>query len=529
MSKLKDAPDELVGKQVAGFLIQRLLGHGGMGKVYKAEQVSVGRYVALKVLKDVLQEDDRVNHRFAREAQAIAQLNHPNIVTLYDFGTDKQISFIAMEYVEGHPLSDFLGQPLEINFITQVFRHILAALSAAHERGIVHRDLKPDNVMLTTVGADKTFAKVLDFGLARLTAEDDMKITHAGEVFGTPLYMSPEQASGEDNISPTTDLYSLGCMIYELIMGQPPFLGRKTMHVLMKHVHDPVPPLIPRPGLRVSEAFKRLILDCLKKSPDDRPPSAKEVLERLHLTPEAATLTGLSSPAIPSVDDSLKAALSHHSLDFSELGADDPYAELEIEEEIQIMTPAEPSLASMNSLSLGPNQLPPSPPVPRKTATSLPTSAKEARKGPGLAVLMGLLIIGVAGAWLMGPLSPFKKVGPQQPQLKTQRTETKPSPTDPHPDLMGPPPQRLLQEITAQAQRRVDQGVLRALDGVHRHTIATRFGEGLRSVELYKTTAHLEYRPLLINWSWPQSVHHRHIEVVPASRYVDPLLLLFGE
>lgn len=297
--------DPMMGRYLGDrFAVMGCLGSGGMGKVYEAVQFPVGRRVALKVLKTGLQDNEKFLARFAREAQAIALLNHPNIVTLFDFGTDVDgTHYIAMEFVEGRPLTLYLKREIDANLVTHIAAQVLAALQAAHVQGITHRDLKPDNIMLTTVGNDDLFVKVLDFGLAQLTSGDgeDLVITAAGEVFGTPLYMSPEQATGEE-ITFATDIYSLGCILYELITGKPPFHGTRPMNVLMKHVNAPVPPIEPKPGVNPSRSLNDVVMRCLAKSPKERFKTANDVLSALHKTTEGAQV----NLSIPSMTRSLE-------------------------------------------------------------------------------------------------------------------------------------------------------------------------------------------------------------------------------
>ncbi len=300
--------DPFLGKYLGDrFAVMRILGLGGMGQVYEALQFPVKRTVAIKVLAHGLQKRKRFLARFEREAQSIAKLNHPNIVKLYDFGVDADgTAYIAMEHIRGQLLSDVDHASLSQEFLVHITAQMLNALGAAHEQGIIHRDFKPENVMLTKVGSDPVFVKVFDFGLAYLMA-GGAAITAAGETFGTPHYMSPEQASGE-TLTSASDIYSLGCILYELITGNPPFTGTRAMNLLMKHVNTPPPPLQPLPHLAsLSFGFRAFVMRCLEKPPTARFPSAAAALDALAAIPEG-NLVAISTPSLSKTIESLKAA-----------------------------------------------------------------------------------------------------------------------------------------------------------------------------------------------------------------------------
>jgi len=212
------------GDMVAQFRIEGLLGEGGMGVVYRAYDTKLGRTVALKVLSPKFSSDHDQKQRLFREARAASALNHPNIVTVYELGSQDGVDFISMEYVEGHPLSQAIrGKPLPLRQALDYAIEIADALVRAHTSGVVHRDLKPANIMLS---ADHRI-KLLDFGLARQTVSVDgatLSVTHAGEIAGTPFYMSPEQARGQ-KVDARTDIFSLGVVLYEMIAARRPFEG----------------------------------------------------------------------------------------------------------------------------------------------------------------------------------------------------------------------------------------------------------------------------------------------------------------
>jgi serine/threonine protein kinase len=244
-------------------------------------QLPVQREVAFKVLRAELQGSDQGQDRFAREARAVSKLSHPNIITMHDFGVDSNgHPFMAMEYAPGMSLAQWIAQPgLKFDRISHVFRQILSALSEAHEQGIVHRDLKPENLIVTRTGADEDYIKLLDFGIARMVHDGATRgLTKEGEVFGTPHYMAPEQAQGKKNIGPPADVYALGIMLYEMLVGQCPFDAPTPLSILYMHINDDLPDLDPRAGLTVPPAVRELIDRATAKSADDRYPTAAEML-----------------------------------------------------------------------------------------------------------------------------------------------------------------------------------------------------------------------------------------------------------
>jgi serine/threonine-protein kinase len=271
------APDNLSGREIAGrYRINKKLGEGGMGAVYRGEQISLKRSVAVKLLRPELSQNQMILQRFNAEAQAVAKLSHPNTVNIYDFGQDSDGTlFIAMEYIEGKSLREAIQQegPFSVTRALAIALQVAAALSDAHAQGIVHRDLKPDNVMLQARGKQKDVVRVLDFGIAKLRDENrstQAAMTQQGDMLGTPQYMAPEQIKGEA-IDGRTDVYALGCMIYEMVTARLPFEGTTIMAMLSKHlVEDPIPPTQRRPELNLPPALDQLILQAMQKEPKDR-------------------------------------------------------------------------------------------------------------------------------------------------------------------------------------------------------------------------------------------------------------------
>jgi predicted Ser/Thr protein kinase len=273
-----NADPDLSGRSIGDYLLLRRLGRGGMAVVYLAEQRSLARQVALKVLKRELAGDQSYVRRFQNEARAAAALVHPNIVQIYEVGCLDQIYFIAQEYVPGRNLKQVLvrrSKPIGPGMAMRILRQVAGALSKAGERGIVHRDIKPENIMLTADGQ----VKVADFGLARLKSNDDLGLTQENVTVGTPLYMSPEQAEGKP-LDQRSDLYSLGVTAYEMLAGRPPFQGETALAVALQHVsHEPPSLELARPDL--PPEFRQAVHRLLAKSPEDRYQHAADLLRDL--------------------------------------------------------------------------------------------------------------------------------------------------------------------------------------------------------------------------------------------------------
>lgn len=266
-----------------------------MGTVYEGRQIQFNRVVAIKVLSTAHLSDEQVFARFEREARSIARVNHPNVVKLIDSGFEagNSIAYIVMEYVKGIELSNIPTSEISGQFIAHIAYQVLNALAEAHAMNVIHRDLKPDNIMITNENGDPHFVKVLDFGLAALT--DRAKITMSGQALGTPWYMSPEQATASA-VSFSSDIYSLGCILYELATSKPPFPGNRPFNVMMQHVNAQVPPMITRPEAEISAGMVGFILRCLEKQPQNRYQTADEALSALYMLPEWM-VDGQSTPS----------------------------------------------------------------------------------------------------------------------------------------------------------------------------------------------------------------------------------------
>lgn len=268
--------DSLLGTVVGHrFEIVSRVGAGGMGVVYKARQLGMDRWVAVKMLLKELAHDPKVVKRFKVEALAASRLTHPNTIRIYDFGqTEDANLYIAMEFLEGRSLERALRRegPMPARRVLHILKQIAASLSEAHSKGIVHRDLKPDNIFLTTVDGDPDFVKVLDFGVAKLREADRRQgtLTQAGVIFGTPRYMAPEQCRSL-SVDHRADLYALGVIAYEALTSVPPFDAESPLAILIQHVQESPKPLASvRPDVEVPEEVERLVMRCLEKAPERR-------------------------------------------------------------------------------------------------------------------------------------------------------------------------------------------------------------------------------------------------------------------
>jgi serine/threonine protein kinase len=264
----------LIGQTLGKYQIVELIGKGGMATVYKAYQPGLDRYVAVKVVSAQQIPIPGLKERFIREAKAVAQLSHPNILPIYDVGLEGDISYFVMKYVVGgRTLRDLMGQPMDLPTVSHYIDQAGRALDHAHERGILHRDVKPTNMLL-----EGDWLLLADFGLAKI-AEGDVALTGTGMVMGTPAYVSPEQAESK-LVDHRTDIYSLGIVLYEMVTGQVPYKGGMPVGVIVKHITEPLPP--PRhlkPDL--PETVEQIILKAVAKAPADRYDRAGELAEAL--------------------------------------------------------------------------------------------------------------------------------------------------------------------------------------------------------------------------------------------------------
>lgn len=404
--------DPLLGAVIdQRFRIEKKIGQGGMGAVYAATQLSVGRQVAVKVLKKELVDREVALERFYRESKLTSELSHPNIVKLIDFGQDRDrdLLYLVMELVSGVNMGDLLEQGrMRVPLALEIVYQVCGALTEPHAQGIIHRDLKPDNMLIVPISDGTIQIKVLDFGIAR-ALEANTQLTATGMVCGTPAYMAPEQAQNQD-ISAETDLYALGVILYEMLCGVPPFQGQNSLQIMLQHIQIAPKPLshyIPPSAL--PDEVEELVHDMLSKDPSGRPKSARDVrttiekikrlynLEAVRIDPDAphehlfddmilSPLPGLSGN--PSQTEALRretdlerqiGASSYTTDERHQIGLADTSLNTPADAEF-VTVPAHTALgrelvadASIQAHRTEPPQLAPLPPILRPDASRVPT------------------------------------------------------------------------------------------------------------------------------------------------------------
>ena len=277
------------GTRVGGrYLVESLIGDGGMAQVYRGRHETIGRAMAIKVLAQALTRDRPIVERFLQEAQAASKIHHENVVEVTDFGeTDDGRPFMVMEFLEGEDLADLLGREHRVPWdrTKPILLQLLAALQAIHEQGVVHRDIKPENIFLVTrIGSDH-FVKIFDFGIAKVLRANDgqpaKSLTIKGQLIGTPPYMSPEQCLGE-NVDARSDLYTVGIIAYEMLTGHTPFESENPAKLLRMHVKDAPRPMIDvTPQYPVHPSVEAIVRRALAKDRDERFSSANELAKAL--------------------------------------------------------------------------------------------------------------------------------------------------------------------------------------------------------------------------------------------------------
>ncbi len=412
---MNDEPQLLAGRYEVGDLI----GRGGMAEVHIGYDTRLGRNVAIKILRADLARDPSFQTRFRREAQAAAGLNHPSIVAVYDTGEDHRrndngavqtVPFIVMEYVEGHTVRDILKGDVAapIEEAVEITAGVLAGLEYAHHAGLVHRDIKPANVMLTPTGA----VKVMDFGIARAMADVGQTMTQTQAVVGTAQYLSPEQARGE-NVDARSDLYSTGCLLFELLTGRPPFMGDSPVSVAYQHVREEAP----KPSQFASDVPPELdavVGKALQKDRNNRYSSAQEFAADLQRamggTPEPTTgatpvgsaawgggaagvaAAGAAAAAQGEGDhsDATHDAATHGAATHSAAGASNPY------DPATGATAVMPAASGWGAVMGGPPGPPPS--IPRATTGTIVTDEELVEDNPRRRLMIQ---IGIAAAALV--------------------------------------------------------------------------------------------------------------------------------
>jgi serine/threonine-protein kinase len=297
--------DPFIGTIIAGrYVIEALLGVGGMGSVYRARHQFIGRDVALKFLDPSLTKNERLRKRFLGEARAANQINHEHIIDITDFGeTEDGIVYMVMEYLEGVTLEDEIEKgPLELRRALRIALQIALGLGRAHELGVVHRDIKPGNIHLGRRGSQRDFVKILDFGVARI--EHDARITGQNMIVGTPEYIAPEQIRAASP-TPHADLYSLGCLLFEMLTGKIPFEGKTTV-LLVKHIND-APPLASSLNPVIPPEVDALVLRLLQKKPQDRHRDAYHLVQELQRLLDSLP----ASSSRPNKEPSASSGLAH--------------------------------------------------------------------------------------------------------------------------------------------------------------------------------------------------------------------------
>ncbi|HYY56396.1 MAG TPA: serine/threonine-protein kinase, partial [Pyrinomonadaceae bacterium] len=288
---LEKPDDGLVGQTLADkYRVEEFLSHGGMGTVYRGTHILMDKTVAIKVLHPSLAADDKIVARFSREARAASRISHPHALNVTDFGESQNgVVFLVMEYLHGKTLKEVIhaNGPMPLPRVIEIIRQVCGALDAAHGEGVVHRDLKSDNIMLIDVGGGD-WAKVLDFGIAKIkepVGGTDPALTSPNLIIGTPQYMSPEQCSQAAELDARSDIYSLGVILYELLVGRVPFTGESPTAIMMKHLQEPAPSVLDE-RKDVPAEVGRVVSRAMAKRPEDRFQSAGELSEALSLAAE---------------------------------------------------------------------------------------------------------------------------------------------------------------------------------------------------------------------------------------------------
>lgn len=279
--------DKLVGTIFAErYEILAVAGQGGMSTVYKARHTYMDRIVAVKLLHPHLVSDPISIQRFQQESKAASSLSHPNVITVFDFGVSEGMAYLVMDYLDGPTVGDLIDQGGAVpeREALDIFRQVLRGLAHAHSKGVIHRDLKPRNLVLKVEEDGSVLLKIVDFGIAKIVPQDgeaSQHLTLTGEVFGSPIYMSPEQCAG-NKLDKRADFYSLGCVMYEVLTGLPPLIGSNAVETMSMHINDNAPSFRESsPGTRVTERTESVVLRCLQKKVKHRYDNAVDILEAL--------------------------------------------------------------------------------------------------------------------------------------------------------------------------------------------------------------------------------------------------------
>lgn len=437
-SVLVDASnDPYIGKQIGSYIVSKCLGRGGMGAVYAAEHPTIGGRVAIKFLHRRYAGDPQIIDRFFNEARAVNIIGHDNIVRVTDFNrADDGSPYFIMEFLDGQSLAGLIDVAQPLSVTGPIVLQIAEGLLAAHEKGIVHRDLKPDNIFLVTRGRRANFVKIVDFGIAKLQGGGGaLGHTQTGMVMGTAQYMSPEQAGGETNrISPASDIYSLGVIMFQLATGRLPFDGTSFGEVLVGHlVHSPPDPRSIEPS--IPESYAAVILRCLEKKPEDRFSSMEELYDTLGDVLDAEGIsrdlplayTGSRSDPAASKPEPVKRASAPpwHPPSISINDDEDGYTAVTTPAPVAsrppvraVSTPRRPSTPD-GTVLLTPSQITNSGPAPVQ-----PPASQGSSKGLVALAVVVVLLVGAGAAWAFLKDSP----PPPSPSLEVVEVPAKPLP-----------------------------------------------------------------------------------------------------
>jgi serine/threonine-protein kinase len=457
----------MVGKTLDGrFRIVEKLGAGGMGTVYKAVQAPLERLVALKVLNANYdsKRDPGFQRRFFLEASVTSKLKHPNTITVIDYGkTADNIYYIAMEYVEGITLAQLLSLEgtMPWDRCLNVAQQICRSLREAHRAGIIHRDLKPANVMICNEETDHDLVKVLDFGLVKSfqvdgsgpLAKESGELTQAGVFLGSPQYMAPEQA--RNLADPRSDIYSLGVVMYQMLVGRPPFMAEQSIDIIVKHMKEaPAPLSAVRPDLQVPPEVEALVMRCLEKDPAQRFQTMDEVLEGMRRASSGAGISGLFS-----APRNIVGGMGNTPPPMRQPGQSSPNLKPPTGPQVAYQTPPSgtqksPSGAHVARPPTGPHLKPPSGFYSRPAGAEVdvdmgsaarsqsmfaaPPAPSGTRKLIPVAIFLGSALLGLAVVWLL--TREEKPLPGAQPGAAAVATPVPPPTTSPAPTPTPPPP-----------------------------------------------------------------------------------------
>jgi serine/threonine protein kinase len=287
---IANSEDRYLGTVIGDrYKVLSLLGKGGMGSVYRAQHTSLGKIQAIKILKQSALENNTALNRFDIEAKAASSLSHANLVSVHDYGlTSEGAPYLVMDFVEGVSLLDVLQRDGALNsaLVIELFEQICDGLAYAHSQGVVHRDIKPSNIILTRTASGAPQIKIVDFGIAKIVSDNsaEHELTQTGEVFGSPMYMSPEQCEGHREVDARSDIYSVACVMYEALTGYPPFTGANAIQTMYKQINESPSPIDgANRRLRIPPALENVVMRALEKKPSERHQSMEELRNDLRL------------------------------------------------------------------------------------------------------------------------------------------------------------------------------------------------------------------------------------------------------